>query len=226
MGNTSSATAAWSYAKPSAPYAVIKDYFAFHPSRTGGCQVAGEEVNARSGGLYGGWITSRIDEAFQRWGRNPALVVTNRTTDIVSEARYMAETMMSRSSLKVFYDGRCTFCGREIAHYAKLDEARDSVHWIDITQDMDLLAAIGVSTERAMKRVHVLDSHGMVREAAEAFLALWPGLPYYRWLARAVHFTRTVGILEACYRPFTDWRYARRARQGVCNVVFGSGPNR
>ena len=148
----------------------------------------------------------------------------DRTTDIVCETKYKAETVMSRTRLKVFYDGGCTLCGREIAHYAKLDEASDRVHWIDITQDLELLFAIEVSAERAMRRLHVLDSHGVVREGAEAFVVLWTELPYYRWLARAVRFTRTMGILESCYRPFAAWRYTRGARQGeVCNVAFDSG---
>jgi uncharacterized protein (DUF427 family) len=60
VGNTVSPTAAWSYSKPAPPYALLEDYFAFYPSRTGGCWVDDEEVRAQAGNFYGGWITSRV----------------------------------------------------------------------------------------------------------------------------------------------------------------------
>jgi uncharacterized protein (DUF427 family) len=50
--------AAWSYAKPSAKYAALRDYLAFYASRVDECSVDGEVVVPQPGDFYGGWITS------------------------------------------------------------------------------------------------------------------------------------------------------------------------
>lgn len=114
-----------------------------------------------------------------------------------------------------FYDRGCGLCRREIAHYRAID--RDNrVEWVDINTDRRLLDALGVSHEQAMKRMHVLGADGVLRDGAAAFVALWSALPYYRFLARLVYFTRTTGLLEAAYRRFASWRYTRRRARFAC----------
>jgi len=108
-----------------------------------------------------------------------------------------------------FYDGGCGLCRREVAHYRVID--RDNrIEWVDINSDRRLLDMLGVSHEQAMKRMHVLGADGVLRDGAAAFVALWSALPYYRVIARLIYLTRTTGLLDAAYRRFAPWRYARR----------------
>lgn len=130
--------------------------------------------------------------------------------------------MKNRTRIKVFYDGGCALCSREISHYSKLSQEQSRVQWIDITQEPDLLAALGVTVDEAMRRLHVLDTGGLIRDGADAFVTLWSELPYYRYLAKVVCVTRTVGVIEACYRPFAGWRYNRRMRHGACPIGIES----
>jgi uncharacterized protein (DUF427 family) len=63
-GNVSE-DAAWSYAKPSASYAALRDYLAFYASRVDECSVDGEIVVPQPGDFYGGWITSHVTGPFK-----------------------------------------------------------------------------------------------------------------------------------------------------------------
>lgn len=56
---------AWSYAKPTAPFAALAGYLAFYASRVDFCSVDGEQVQAQPGDFYGGWITSRVRGPFK-----------------------------------------------------------------------------------------------------------------------------------------------------------------
>jgi uncharacterized protein (DUF427 family) len=60
-----SADAAWSYAKPSASYAALRDYLAFYASRVDECSVDGEIAAPQPGDFYGGWITSHVAGPFK-----------------------------------------------------------------------------------------------------------------------------------------------------------------
>jgi uncharacterized protein (DUF427 family) len=57
--------AAWSYEKPSAPYAVITGALAFYPALLDECRVDGELVRSQEGDFYGGWITDAITGPFK-----------------------------------------------------------------------------------------------------------------------------------------------------------------
>jgi uncharacterized protein (DUF427 family) len=57
--------AAWSYARPTAPFAAITDHLAFYPQRVDACSVDDEPVVANEGSFYGGWITANIVGPFK-----------------------------------------------------------------------------------------------------------------------------------------------------------------
>jgi uncharacterized protein (DUF427 family) len=56
---------AWSYARPSASYAALKDFLAFYAGRVDVCTVDGEVVVPQPGDFYGGWITSHVAGPFK-----------------------------------------------------------------------------------------------------------------------------------------------------------------
>ncbi len=117
---------------------------------------------------------------------------------------------------RVFYDGGCPLCRREIDHYRRLDR-QQQLEWIDITQQSDALVRNGLSYEQAMARFHVLDSSGRWQTGAHGFAELWSHLPYFRWLAWA---TRNLGLLtplDVLYRHFARWRARRRCDGNLCS---------
>lgn len=72
IGERKERLAAWFYPNPVATYEDLRDYVAFYPSFTDACWVDGEQVWAREGDFYGGWITSDIVGPFKggpgTWG--------------------------------------------------------------------------------------------------------------------------------------------------------------
>ncbi len=56
---------AWSYARPSAGFAGLKDYLAFYAGKLDECSVDGELVVPQPGDFYGGWITSHVTGPFK-----------------------------------------------------------------------------------------------------------------------------------------------------------------
>ena len=60
IGKRVALNAACSYANPMKEYEVIRDYFAFYPSKVDACYVGREKVKAQPSGFFGGWITSKI----------------------------------------------------------------------------------------------------------------------------------------------------------------------
>ena len=59
------AEVAWSYARPTAGFAGLRDHLAFYASKVDGCFVGGERVAAQPGDFYGGWITSWVRGPFK-----------------------------------------------------------------------------------------------------------------------------------------------------------------
>ena len=71
-GERKESRAAWFYPDPTPPFADLRDYVAFYPSKMDGCWVRGEKVEAQQGDFYGGWITPDIVGPFKggpgTWG--------------------------------------------------------------------------------------------------------------------------------------------------------------
>lgn len=55
----------WSYANPTAPFAMLRDHVAFYAAPFDRCTVDGERVVPQSGEFYGGWITSKVSGPFK-----------------------------------------------------------------------------------------------------------------------------------------------------------------
>ncbi len=66
------ARAAWTYLRPTRPFAALAGAVAVMPALVDRCTVDGETVTPQPGGFYGGWITSRVAGPFKgvpgSWG--------------------------------------------------------------------------------------------------------------------------------------------------------------
>lgn len=59
-GSTTVNRAAWSYSKPTEPFASIAGYLAFYPGLMEECRVGDHRAVAQPGGFYGGWVTPNL----------------------------------------------------------------------------------------------------------------------------------------------------------------------
>ncbi len=72
VGQRMAPDAAWSYPRPTPPFAPIAGYVAFYAGLMDACYVDDEQVVPQPGGFYGGWITKDIVGPFKgvpgSWG--------------------------------------------------------------------------------------------------------------------------------------------------------------
>ena len=124
---------------------------------------------------------------------------------------------------RVYYDGNCPLCRREIAHYRRLSGS-ERMEWVDIGCEDTRLPAEGPSRAEAMARMHVQDASGAWHTGAWAFAQMWSHLPSYRWLARFLRVTRTLPALDRAYSVFARWRLKRRCSSAACGAATSGKP--
>ena len=110
--------------------------------------------------------------------------------------------------IKVFYDGKCGMCSREIRHYMKISP-RETFIWRDIANEPQHLKEINVSQSYALKRLHVIDQDGKIQIGVDAFIAIWRKIPRWRLLAFLCALPGIKFTLGVLYNRFADWKFAR-----------------
>lgn len=127
----------------------------------------------------------------------------------------MVETIDGRPLLRsekimltVYYDGKCGLCRREIEYYKRVAPA-DRFVWLDIATDPASLADLDISQADALRRLHARDASGVVYVGVAAFIAIWQGLNYWRYLAMIVNLPFLKPLAAFTYDRFADYRFSR-----------------
>lgn len=110
---------------------------------------------------------------------------------------------------KVFFDGSCPLCRKEIGHYQRLDQ-RQQIDWLDLHSAEEQLTAHQITHKAAMQRLHAIDQHSQIQSGVAAFMLIWDNLPRYHYLAKLIRVLRLENLLEKAYCRFALWRFNRR----------------
>lgn len=125
--------------------------------------------------------------------------------------------IMSTQQPIVFYDGGCSLCQREIHHYQKMKGA-ETINWINIDQQPELLTRFDITHRNAMQRLHVIDSNGVKKTGAYAFVVIWRNLTAMKWLSIMLEELHLIGLTDRGYSAFAKWRFKRRVHQTSCQI--------
>jgi predicted DCC family thiol-disulfide oxidoreductase YuxK len=101
------------------------------------------------------------------------------------------------ASVKIWFDGACPLCTREIALMRRLDW-RDRITFIDVD---DKAAFCPIDRETLLSRFHALEQGKMLSGAA-AFAAMWRVIPLLRPLGLLARNTMVLRGLEWLYIRF------------------------
>ncbi len=112
--------------------------------------------------------------------------------------------------IKVFYDGKCNLCAREIDYYRKIVPV-GTFDWRDITESLGDLKQHEVSLSTGLKWLHVQDDGGQLHIGVDAFILIWSQLQSWQWLARIVVLPGIRQLANVSYRAFAHWRFSRLA---------------
>jgi predicted DCC family thiol-disulfide oxidoreductase YuxK len=125
---------------------------------------------------------------------------------------------------RVYYDGLCPLCSREIEYYRKKDLGA-VIDWIDITQDDFDASAEGLDPDKVNQFFHVKDEQGDVVVGVDAFIEIWARIPSLRkWrvlsLVPGVRPVMKLGYaVFARVRPLLPRKSRDDCQSGLCGVV-------
>jgi predicted DCC family thiol-disulfide oxidoreductase YuxK len=99
------------------------------------------------------------------------------------------------AEVKIWYDGRCPLCLREIAVMRRLDK-RGAIAFVDLSDEQ---AVCPLDRAALLARFHALEG-GKILSGAAAFAAMW----------RAIPLLRPIGLLARIpvFLVALDWLYA------------------
>jgi predicted DCC family thiol-disulfide oxidoreductase YuxK len=107
--------------------------------------------------------------------------------------------------IKIFFDGQCPLCSREIAFY-KRQKGAELLEWIDIYNSSLSDYPDGLTPAKALKRFHVLGSDGKLESGGKGFVLLWLALPKFSFFGKAFNNSYMGWILECAYKTFVYFR--------------------
>jgi len=126
--------------------------------------------------------------------------------------------------LRVFYDGSCIVCAKEIEHYLRKNHDGKLVA-IDISSpDFDPMA-YQITIADFMLQLHAIDQDGQVFKGVDSFWAIWQAFPtstIYGLMGHIIRlpvvnrFARIGYWLFARVRPYLPKR--NRCDSGTCNI--------
>jgi predicted DCC family thiol-disulfide oxidoreductase YuxK len=104
-------------------------------------------------------------------------------------------------TLRVWFDGGCSLCMREIAFMRRLDKAR-TISFIDATLPNSVCP---LNSGDLLKRFHA-EENGALLSGAAAFAAMWRAVPLLRPLGLAARNQTFLAALERLYLLFLRHR--------------------
>ena len=110
--------------------------------------------------------------------------------------------------IKVFYDGKCNLCSKEINYYIRIAPS-GIFDWQDVNLMNDEFVNTGIKISDALKILHVIDVNDKLHLGVDAFIVIWNNLTYWKILARVVSIPIIKQILNITYRAFANWRFNR-----------------
>jgi predicted DCC family thiol-disulfide oxidoreductase YuxK len=130
--------------------------------------------------------------------------VVRRIGIIVPKAGGMADA--SDCPYFVFYDGHCQLCARSRQRIERLRHDA-TVTFVNSRDERAMAAFPMVDREAARAQMFVLTPTGQLAGGYDAFVALLPALPTFRWLRPALGLAPVAAVGRRVYRLIARNRY-------------------
>ena len=89
--------------------------------------------------------------------------------------------------IKVFYDGKCNICTKEINFYSKIDKDKN-FDWINIHNNKEKIKNTGLSKKELLSILHIQNEKGSIIKGVDAFAIMWSKFRYLKPLSFALKF--------------------------------------
>lgn len=128
---------------------------------------------------------------------------------------------MTNSQIKVYYDGLCLLCSKEINHY-KTMSGSDRIHFIDITSGAFDAVRESLDPKAIHKELHTRDAEGQIHIGVDAFILIWSKLHKLEkvsLLARRKPFKNLLNLFYAGFVQIRPWLPRREcAESPYCEI--------
>lgn len=125
-----------------------------------------------------------------------------------------------KEKLKVYYDGQCPLCSREIDHYRNKDTYQ-RLSFIDITQASFNAELEGLDPKKIHSVFHIKTPTNKVLTGVDGFVAIWNELEIWRPMAIAATSKLGAPIFKWVYSLFAMARPylpKKDCKEGSCQV--------
>ena len=109
---------------------------------------------------------------------------------------------------KVFYDGKCWLCSKEINYYKRI-APKNIFEWHDIASNPEKLKDLHVSQYDALMYLHAIDQKSNLIIGVDAFILIWGHLKYWKILSIFVKTPIIYSIAKITYKLFANYRFKR-----------------
>lgn len=116
---------------------------------------------------------------------------------------------------KVFYDGACILCDKEIRHYKKKD-TNGRIDWIDISLPEFEAEKYQLSPKKVRQEMHSLSSNGDILVGIDTFVLIWDELNVFRPLARMAKTSWIRPLFDGAYVAFAAIRPSLPKKKNHC----------
>ncbi len=118
--------------------------------------------------------------------------------------------------IKVFYDGSCGLCSKEIAYYMKIAPS-GRFDWINLATTPAPFTQLGYTLTEGFRLMHVQDDQGHMAIAVDAFAVLWRGLGgFWNVPAIIIKWPLIYPLAKRMYTIFAKRRFKKSP--GMCSL--------
>lgn len=111
---------------------------------------------------------------------------------------------ISQNKLKVFFDGSCHLCDREIKYYLKKDTNNVLIPVNIMAKDF-VASKYGLDHNQVNLHLHAIDEEGTVFKKVDTFIQIWLRIPKFNYLAKLASKKSVKWGLDKSYIVFAEF---------------------
>ena len=115
---------------------------------------------------------------------------------------------MAKNTIKVYFDGVCSHCSKEINYYKEIAQ-NGLFEWIDVTANPKAMIEYNITQAEALLFIHAIDHNNTVFVGSEAFALIWKNLPNWKFLGHIVSLPIIRILAKHLYIQFAKRRFKR-----------------
>jgi predicted DCC family thiol-disulfide oxidoreductase YuxK len=108
--------------------------------------------------------------------------------------------------IKVYFDGVCGRCSKEIAYYKTIAPEK-AFQWIDVAADPNAMNDYKITQARALLYLHAIDEGGRICVGSDAFALIWKNLPKWHLLGQMISLPIIRDLTKVIYTIFAKYRF-------------------